>query len=631
MSAFPPPAALHRTLRRQLRRHLGAATPDAVTDPNVAALVAAVNAQYHALDRERTLVGHSLDTMSAELVERNERLSDSAEAYRLLFERNPLPMFVYQPATRCLLSVNDEAVAQYGWSRDELLSMSLDDLYPDAHLTPLTPASNAEPRRKAERRHRTRDGEERWVETVSHAIIWEGAVARLVLAVDVTDRRRMEAQLRRQAFHDELTGLANRALFLDRVQHAVARRGRTAAPTTVLYLDLDGFKKVNDSLGHAAGNELLTRVAGRLVAALRGGDTIARLGGDEFAVLLDPLTPETAVADIAARVLAAVAAPFTIAGREARVGASIGIAAHRADATADDLLRDADAAMYVAKNAGRGRVARFDPEMHRRAVERLDLETDLRHAAARGELRVVYQVLCDLATGAVRGVEALVRWEHPRLGPVPPSAFVPVAEETGDIASIGRWVLVQACRQLRTWQAELGPAAPEYVSVNASGRQLEADEFVDDVRAALDEAGLAPGALTLELTESTIMRDAGAALGRLQALKALGVQLAIDDFGTGYSSLSYLRQFPVDVLKIDKSFVDGVTSSSGSAALVRTIVGLGESLQLHLVAEGIEHPEQRAALQALGCAVGQGYLLGRPAPAEHLTALLRAGAVAATA
>ena len=621
-------------LARQVRRHLApggqGAADGLLANPAVLRFLDAVDAAYRDADREGVVLSHSLETMSAELLARQAQLRRSAEAYRLLFERNPMPMLVHAPDTLALLAANDAAVAHYGWRREELLAMTLAELHAGATTADAHAAREAGAEGRAytaEWHYRSRAGEPRCAELTGHGITWEGAPARLVLAVDVTERRGMEARLRQQAFHDGLTGLANRALFTDRVEHALARGGR-AAPPTVLFLDLDGFKRVNDSLGHAAGDELLRQVAGRLVATLRGGDTVARLGGDEFAVLLDPVTPEGAADEVAGRVLAALGVPITVAGREVRVGGSVGIATHRPGATAGDLLRDADAAMYAAKAGGRGRAARFDPEMHRRAVERLELEADLRHAAARGELRVAYQPVCDLATGAVRGVEALARWEHPRHGAVPPSRFVPLAEETGLIEDVGRWVLGQACADLAAWRATLGDRAPGYVAVNVSGRQLDAAGFVDDVRGVLAATGLPGHALTLEITESVIMRDADAVLGRLRALKALGVLLAIDDFGTGYSSLSYLQQFPVDVLKIDKSFVDHVAVGGGGAVLVRTIVALGESLRLRLVAEGIEHPEQRNALRALGCGTGQGFLLGRPGPAPDLARRLAEGAPA---
>lgn len=446
------------------------------------------------------------------------------------------------------------------------------------------------------------------------------------LALDVTERKRIEGQLVHQAFHDGLTDLANRALFHDRVQHALARAGR-GEHVAVLFLDLDDFKAVNDSLGHADGDTLLRAVADRLRAATRGFDTVARLGGDEFAVLLEGMASRGEVDPVVSRLTRALAAPFPLRGRDVTVRASIGVA-HSTDlsggATADELLRNADVAMYRAKAMGKGRHAVFEPAMHAAVIERLELEAELRRAVRRPAdhgLRLVYQPVFDLRTFRLAGFEALVRWEHPARGLVSPAAFVPVAEETGLIVAMGRWALSDACRELRRWEERLPPWRPERraptMAINLSGRQLEDDVLVYDLAAVLRESGVTPQRVTLEITESAIMRNTEATLARLHALKGLGVRLAIDDFGTGYSSLAYLQRFPVDVIKIDKAFVDGVTrgGASGSghdAALVRTIVALSDTLALATVAEGIEREEQREVLAALGCRYGQGYLFSEP-------------------
>ena len=624
---------MHATLARQLRRHL----PDGLTGASPeaeAAFLAAVSASYADAQRDRALVAHSLETLSSELVERNDSLRRTAEAYRLLFEQNPTPMWVYAPQTRRILAVNDAAVAHYGYDRERFLQLRLDDLRPaDAadQLEEALASTTTNGRHTHLVRHRTRDGALLEVEVTGHAVEWEGATARLVLALDVTERRRLEAQLRRQAFHDELTGLANRALFRDRLEHAIARATRAGQPLCVQFLDLDGFKRVNDSLGHAVGDALLVAVARRVALAVRAGDTVARLGGDEFAILLECAHQGEAEA-IATRIIDACRPPFRVDDRDVSVGVSVGIAAHQPGISADELQRNADTAMYEAKESGRNQWARYAPEMHARALARLELEEGLRGAIANDELTVVYQPIVDLASRRGTAVEALLRWRHPRFGDVPPATFIPIAEETGLILSLGRWVLHEACRQTRAWQlAELAAGSPDAeeisVSVNVSGRQLDAESLLDDVQAALDGSGLRAECLTLEITESAIMRDAERAVRRLGALRALGVRLAIDDFGTGYSSLSYLRQFPIDVLKIDKSFVDHVAQRSQDSLLVRTIVALGESLGLRLVAEGIERAEQSEALRALGCTVGQGYHFGRPVPADSVYPFLqRAGA-----
>ncbi len=456
----------------------------------------------------------------------------------------------------------------------------------------------------------------------------------------VGNLRRSRDQLTHQAFHDTLTGLANRARFRQRLAQAVSDPGGRAS-LAVLYVDLDDFKGVNDTLGHAAGDALLVEVAQRLLRATRGCDTVARLGGDEFAVLLRSVRDGGEAVIVAERIANALAAPVQVPGAALRVGASIGIAlgsdAAGAEAAgdasagaagdasgdggaADDLLRFADAAMYAAKHGGKGGHAVFDPEMHRRAQERRALEHDLRGAAGRGELVVHYQPIVALATRRVVAAEALVRWRHPARGMVSPGEFIPLAESTGCIVDIGRWVLEAACRDAARWRAAEAAAAVT-VGVNVSAAQLQRPELVDEVRAALAGAGLPASALTLEITETAMLADPGAAAARLRELKALGVTLAVDDFGTGYSSLGYLQRFPVDVLKIDKTFVDGVAVPGHDPVLTRAIAALGGALGLRVVAEGIERPAQAAALSALGCALGQGYLFARPLPAAEFTAL----------
>jgi diguanylate cyclase (GGDEF)-like protein len=396
-------------------------------------------------------------------------------------------------------------------------------------------------------------------------------------------------------------------------------------------LDLDGFKRVNDSLGHPAGDALLRGVAERLLNATRGSDTVARLGGDEFAILLEHTRSRHDVTVVADRILHAVRAPFALGAAEAVVGTSIGIAygargapgGDDVEARVDAVLRDADLAMYRAKGAGKGRHVFFEPSMHAEAVTRLETEADLRAALARGEFRLAYQPIVALDTGAPVGVEALARWDHPLRGVVAPADFIPVAEETGLIVALGRWVLDEACRQLAAWSAAGGGAgAGLAMTVNVSARQLYDPGFVDDVRAALSAAGVDASRLVLELTESVMLDRPDLALERFAALKRLGVTLAIDDFGTGYSALSYLQRFPIDVLKIDKSFVDGLGRGGPQGSLARTIVALGRALSMRTVAEGVEEPVQRAALREVGCALGQGFLFARPLTPDGVEALL---------
>jgi len=444
---------------------------------------------------------------------------------------------------------------------------------------------------------------------------------------DVTERRALEAKLAHQAFHDSLTGLANRTLFRERVAHALAHVERGSGAVAVLFVDLDDFKTVNDSLGHAEGDRLLQVVAARLLRATRGCDTVARLGGDEFAILLDGIARPQDALTVVDRVTGAMRAPVPLQGREVLVRASVGLAHARDDDTADDLLRNADVAMYRAKAAGKGRHTVFEPGMHEAALHRLELEGDLREAVGRDELRLAYQPIVELASGRVLGLEALLRWQHPALGLVPPATFIPLAEETGLIVPIGRWVLAAACEQLRAWDECLPDGEALGLSVNISGRQLEDDALIVELASILARTGVPANRLTLEITESVVMRRLDDSLRRLRALKALGVRLAIDDFGTGYSSLSYLQRFPVDVLKIDKSFVGGVADGASGAALAKTIIALGDALGLHSVAEGVETEAQRVALDALGCAGGQGYHFARPMPAGGVPAFLHRSAL----
>jgi diguanylate cyclase (GGDEF)-like protein len=439
------------------------------------------------------------------------------------------------------------------------------------------------------------------------------------VALDATARRRVEDELAHQAFHDALTGLPNRALFLTRLDQTLARAERRREIAGLLFLDLDQFKVVNDSLGHSAGDTLLIEAAARIAACVRPNDLVARLGGDEFTVILGDVETSETASQVAERVLAAFQTPFAIAGQEVFLTPSIGVAC--ATGSAPDLLRRADVALHQAKATGRARVVMFDEQMDDRARERLSLQTDLHRAIERGELRLFYQPEVALLSGAIVGVEALVRWQHPERGLIPPIEFIPLSEETGLILPLGRWVLAEACRQGAAWLAQQ-PGRPLTVAVNLSARQLLEPDLADQVAAALEESGFPPELLELELTESMVMGDVDGALRTLQALKLLGVRLAMDDFGTGYSSLSYLARLPVDTLKIDQSFVRRLHNDSGTAAIVEATVGLAHALGMSITAEGIETPEDLARLRALRCERGQGYYFCRPAPAADLHALL---------
>jgi diguanylate cyclase (GGDEF)-like protein/PAS domain S-box-containing protein len=446
----------------------------------------------------------------------------------------------------------------------------------------------------------------------------------VVSARDVTERRLLEEQLEHRAFHDDLTGLANRALFLDRLEHTGARISRSGGRYAVLYVDLDGFKPINDSFGHLVGDQVLTTISERLRAATRRADTIARLGGDEFAILVEEHQEAVDAARIAGRILADVRRPIHVDDVEVKVTASVGIAYDSDGHVPADVLRNADIAMYLAKRDGRDRFEVFEPKMHLAVVERLHLESDLQRAIDNDELRCLYQPIVRLTDRRITGVEALVRWEHPERGTVGPGQFIPLAEETGLIVGIGRFVLTEACTQVQRWRAQLPAARDLTASVNVSMRQFATSDLLADVAAALRSSGLPADALTLELTESALAIDPDRTLELLHQLKALGVRLAIDDFGTGYSSLAYLHRFPVDVLKIDRSFVTSVVAGRQSPALARAIVDLGRSLDLDTVAEGIEQEAELVQFRDLDCSHGQGYLFSRPAPSDATGRLLAA-------
>jgi diguanylate cyclase (GGDEF)-like protein len=443
---------------------------------------------------------------------------------------------------------------------------------------------------------------------------------RLFIAVvrDVTERKAVERELTRLAFHDPLTNLANRSLFIDRLQHALDRASRQESKIAVMFLDLDNFKVVNDSLGHKAGDQLLAHVSQRLVGCLRTADTAARLGGDEFTVLLEDLSSSEDVLAVADRIAEQLNAAFQLEGREVFVTASVGIAISTGDDdTAESLIRTADLAMYQAKTSGKARYAVFDPEMNDRAWQRLEIETDLRRALDRGEFVLHYQPIVDLASGRIEELEALIRWQHPKRGIVPPNAFIPIAEETGLIVPIGRWVLEQACEQLRAWGND-----DLVVSVNLAARQFQDPQLLSEVGRVLTQTGIAPRQLKLEITESAAMHDAAATETTLRQLKALGVGLAIDDFGTGYSALSYLKRFSVDTLKVDRSFVNGIGHNIDDTAIVSAIVALARTMGLEVTAEGVETADQREHLRVLGCNRGQGYYFARPRDRAEVSDLL---------
>ena len=489
---------------------------------------------------------------------------------------------------------------------------------------------------RGESRLRAADGEWTAVDVLATNWIDDPDIQSAVVSLrDIGARRALEEKLHLQAYTDSLTGMPNRALFRRRLEEDVcANEGR---PVTVLLLDLDDFKLVNDNLGHSAGDELLTTIADRLRRHVRPSDVLARLGGDEFAILLHDLEPGDAAA-LAERLLRAVREPVRLASRDVTCSLSIGIASslpcgrtEHGKVCADHLLGNADLAMYAAKRAGRNGYAIFDPTMTMSVLEEAQLRSDLEHALEHDEFVVLYQPVVDMQTQSVTSVEALVRWEHPRDGLLGPYHFIAAAEANGLIVPLGRWVLREACEQLARWRAASPAAARLKVNVNLSARQFQYAGLVDDVAAALRDAGIDPASLTLEITESMLMEDIDTAKRTLQALRELGVRLAIDDFGTGYSSLSYLKQLPVDVIKIDKTFVDEVDTDADDVALVDAVAGLGQALKMQTVAEGIETDAQWTTLRRIGIDHGQGYLFGRPASPADIGALLDGVSAVSTA
>ena len=476
-------------------------------------------------------------------------------------------------------------------------------------------------------RARLRHVNGRWceVETVAENRYADPAIEGLVLNMrDISERKALEDELRHRAFHDSLTGLANRALYEDRLQHALAGSLRARHSLAVLFFDIDDFKTINDSLGHRAGDELLQGIAARIDTLLRPTDTAARLGGDEFAVLLDAVDGKTQAQAIAQRIVEALRAPFTIDGRKLSVTASVGIALNDGPARADELLRNADIAMYAAKADGKNSVHAFEQKMHSRAVERLELRSELQRAFVDEQFYLDYQPIVSLEERRVVGVEALVRWRHPTRGRVAPDQFIGLSEQTGLIIPLGRWILERACAQTHEWQLALTSAQPFYVSVNVSIRQLQQRGFPQTVADVLTHTLLDPGSLVVEITEGMLAEDRDAIARQLTQLKHLGVRIAVDDFGTGYSSLSHLQQFPIDILKIDKSFIDELHGDNENANLVQGIINLGKSMHLDVIAEGIEHQQQADRLKAMHSPLGQGYLFSRPIPPNDLLAYMQA-------
>jgi diguanylate cyclase (GGDEF)-like protein len=453
-------------------------------------------------------------------------------------------------------------------------------------------------------------------------------IAGLVLTLrDVSEQRSLQRELNHRAFHDALTGLPNRSLFTDRVSRALARPRRAGTAMAVMVVDLDELSAVNDSMGHTVGDELLVAAGGRLSALARGQDTAARLGADEFALLVEEADDNAAVESYAQEIVEAFAEPFMLTGGSVVATATVGVATTEDSTDAGDLVRHADLALYAAKAAGKRQWRRYRPVLSAGMARRRELKAAIEDAVTGSAFTLAYQPIVVLATSEIAGFEALVRWPHPRWGMIHPDQFIALAEETGYIVPLGSWVLRQAVLDLVAWQRHVPDRAPLYVSVNVSARQFRDPGFVAGVRQVLSESGLAPSLLQLELTESVLLGRDDRIQDELAELRQLGIRLAIDDFGTGYSSLSYLRELPIDVLKIDRSFTEGIAASKGRLALVEVIVRMAKTLGLTVTAEGIESEAQRELLISLGCETGQGYLLEKPVGADEAETLVRDGLV----
>ena len=572
------------------------------------------------------------EDMRARMVAATRHARETAERFKHAFDSGVTGMALVSPEGR-FVRVNRAFSEMIGYEENELLALDFqsithpDDIVQDvdqqrALLTGKTDSY------EAEKRYIHRDGHDVWVQLGVSAVRDEDGGVRYFISQlhDVTARHRFEEELAHRALHDPLTGLPNRVLFLDRLRHALVRLRRQGGEIAVLFVDLDRFKLVNDGLGHTIGDDVLVEAAKRLAEASRAEDTVARFGGDEFTILCEG-ADEAAAREIADRIIEQFARPFTHDGHEFHLSASIGIrVGPPASASPDTLLRDADIALYAAKEGGRSRVELFDPAARPQVVDVLATEHALRLALRRDELRLHYQPCVDLETGHINGVEALVRWEHPERGLVPPGDFIPVAEETGLIVPMGEWVLREACRQLASWRRS-GIVGPDIgMAVNVSARQLSHPALPQTVADALTDSGLDPTALCLEITESAVVQDTDVALRSLNAIKDLGVVIALDDFGVGFSSLSQIREMPpVDLIKLDRSFTAGLGRNDSDAAVVTAVLSLANSLGLTAIAEGVETEDQLGRLRLLGWEVGQGFYFARPQAPADIEGVLLAG------
>jgi len=571
------------------------------------------------------IVGISRDITERKQAEAS--LRESEERYRDVFEASPLPMWVWDDERLVFLAVNEAAIHHYGYTRDEFLRMNVRDIWAPGEQTryeeSLRDRSNAQTLH-LQRKHRTKDGRVIDVEATARQFMQDGHLVWLTLINDITERKLAEERLLHLAHYDVLTSLPNRVLFYDRLKQALAQAKRNQWIIGVMFIDVDRFKNVNDTLGHAVGDRLLQQVSERLIRSVRAGDTVGRLGGDEFAIVLSNLSSAQDANLIAQKIMMSFKEPLKLAGVELYVTASIGITLYPDDSTDQEtLIKNADAAMYRAKDVGRNSYRFYTPEMNARALEHLSLENSLRGALERDEFVLYYQPKASVADGSIVGVEALLRWQHPDRGLVSPGEFMPVLEETGLIVPVGEWVLKAVCEQIRTWRR--AGIAPVPVAVNFSPRQFASRDLGDTIKRILDEQQVDPRLIEVEITESSLMSNLEETALILKYVGDLGVGLSIDDFGTGYSSLAYLKRFPFDVLKVDRSFVKDLTTDADDATITRALISMAHNLGLKVVAEGVETEDQLAFLVEHGCDEIQGFYFSRPLIAEECGSWIRDG------
>ena len=550
-------------------------------------------------------------------------IREREESVRQLFECNPIPHFVFDPQTLTILKVNEAVISRYGYSHDDLIGSSLLMLHPEDEAERVRDTSRR-PRDSAPSQqhwtHITADGTRLAVVSYSRNLMVAGRPCLLASVIDVTEQREAEAQIVHMAHHDHLTGLANRVLFMSHLNELLKGQSRLQTRLAVLCLDLDDFKRVNDTLGHPTGDLLLQEVSHRLKANVRDGDLVARIGGDEFSIIQSHIESPDDTAALCNRLIQRLSEPYMVAGHELKIGVSIGIAMSPDDSRdSHELLKQADIALYRSKTEGKGLFRFFETDMHMRLQARHALETDLRSALQNNQFSLHYQPLVDITDNSIVGCEALLRWNHPSRGFIPPSDFIPLAEETGLIVSIGEWVLQEACAEAANWPSHVR------VAVNLSPVQFRSGRLLQSILSALTRANLPACRLELEITESVLFADNEYNIDVLEKLRAAGVSISMDDFGTGYSSLSYLRAFPFDKIKIDRSFVSDLSNSADCLAIIRAVAVLGKSLSITTLAEGVETPEQLARLKSEGYQQIQGYLISRPVPALKIREFIATG------